>query len=366
MIQILDNMDFNHTKSQEFRISQSDPTDYTDSNFNSLSGKMTCSKNDVYLLRDYNTGYQALLREDKQEILNNVKFSALDEEFKLNTYYYLHGYQGTGQTNVLQTNTSDIYACNSNFYYVFNLQGYWDGREENNDYNYDFIGGTYNTIEFRLESSDDRTNWDLEKAIVFTCGATRFDFANVFMIKPVGHRYYRVFFHHELGHDFKPIDEYEGFFFNIVGTRKPRLSWKYRFVIPSSAYQSGNTFVYELPSAISKLPFTGIYALHAFLGTEEADMSFAPVNCMTAQSLAVSANNSSYTNIDVSPTYGDTGPVPTGVMKPNSLQGSIYYFTNTDKLYLKATLPNGFYKKVTGGYVDLHFAGDILSPALID
>lgn len=362
MINVLDNIDDNNSQTQEFRISKADPL-YPFSIYGDIAGNITRSTNEMFVLASLANGYHSLVQEDTLKILENLKPSVLGDEFELNRYYYLRGnafLQGSPST----LNDGDLYACNPNFYYNIYVQGKWNGLPLYNDKTLNMRIAPNNQIVLNLESSYDRVSWNLEKTITFTCGATLFDFASEFMIKPTYHKYYRVIFSHVYTGEIKPITRYGDFYFYIVFVRKPRLSWKYRVNFPGTVYQGSPTFNYQIPVAgTMKVPFAGIYAVHAFFSTNEIDFAFNPANCASPQMLQGSGDNSGWVMMDASPTFNAIGVAEVGVMVNSSLQGSVYLYT-ADFIYLTVTLPNGTLKKITGGYADLHFMGDMLSPAI--
>lgn len=361
MIKFLDNTDHNLGQAEKLRVAQADPP-YPFSIYDTIVGNITRSKNDMYCLSSLTEGYHSLVREDTFRMLDNLKDSSFGNEFELNTYYYLFGtsyLQGSPSTS---SGDSDLYPCNPNFYYKIELQGMWDGRAVMNDRNIDMLIAPDNEITFLLESSYDKTSWTLEYSKTFTPVLDTFYFTDDFIIKPSYHKYYRVMFLYSISDPIKPIGAYSSFFFNIVMHSKPRLSWKHRVIIPASSPTGTTSFFITIP-ATGVLPFMGYYAVHAFVETKEMEFDFSPANCGSSQLLKVSGV-SGWETIDVSPTY-DGGPsAPDGKMIPNSLQGSVYAKAN-DYLYLQVELPNGVIKQLLGGYVDIQFMGDFLSPSLI-
>jgi len=359
-IQLLGHTDHTQAKAYQLGIGKSDPLPPADEGQAILlPGQFAMAHRDMFYHRD-DTWHGLTLNDTEQIAINTIDNTNL----ALNKWYY-----GT-HANALCSDVAancHLYACNSTEQYIA-IKPHCKimTNPNDNEFSIDFSLLINRPLTFVVEQSTDKTSWSevYRKDLSLFIGELRLD--TDVMLRPSSHIYYRFMI--EAGaypsQEIGITGHQSSFEFAVPVYRKPRLSWKQKFVIPYTLNPALGSAIFEFPGSGLELPYQGIYEVNAFVTTKESDMFDVFVNSDSPQELNLSGNGGSYFSIDVGGTLSDSAGAPTVMFTPNSLQGSSFVEITEGKVYLQVILPNGFKREVQSGYLDIRFVGDMYSPCL--
>ncbi len=252
------------------------------------------------------------------------------------------------------------------YYFKIKIEGEWGANPSDNDCNTDF---TSQPIYCQyLTRSDESSAWTFIRSTeyVWSSGDT-ISFNEEFIFtsdedifigcslsdQPDDH-----------GNPVIPIQNFELFHIKMTVIKCAKTSWFKRFDIPESSITPVTIITGNVPADDNEgLPFDGFYHFDMFLRVIEYD-SDQVTNYRTEnpQTLELDTPGDSWRLIDES---GNFIPLPQQQLPEwynNSLQGSVMMFVQLElcgqrDVKWKATLPNGSFRQILGGYLHARYLG---------
>lgn len=265
-----------------------------------------------------------------------------------------------GVPNNLQTS---IEHCN---YFTIKIVGQWGALPSDNDQGLDFRNipiycqflvrpnqnSAWTIIKSKRYDYISGNTIDINEEFIYTASSSTFYVGCSFSTEENSHGYTVI-----------PVANFDRFWIRFTINECPKTSWFKRYNINSTTKLPTTQFTGNIPDLAEEgLPFDGYYKVMTFVEVKEFKLNKLDLAaCSAAQSLEIATPTESYKTIDISGAISQSS-IQQGVEWYNfSLQGSLIAYIsgncNSRKIIYRVTLPNGNFKQIIGGYMDIKYLG---------